>query len=164
MRIPKFINQLSFGFLFILVACSPASAPQDNSSLADFSPKWRAAYEAGDFESMRDLYEPDAWLMTRHQPARKGVDEILAYFKTSREAGGKAEIVFEFEDESIEGDVAVKVAKWWLESPQAAGEPARDSGRSVVVFKRGDDRIWRLWRDIDNHTPDVNFEMKPNDQ
>lgn len=144
-----------------LTACAPTNAPQDNSSLSEFSPKWRSAYEAGNFELMRDLYEPDAWLMTRHQPARKGVDEILAYFKASRESGGRAAITFEYEDKAIDGDIAVNVAKWWLETPQAVGEAVRDSGRSVVIFKRGDDGVWRLWRDIDNHTPDVTFETKP---
>jgi len=143
-----------------LAACAVEPVPPDDSSLEDFSIKWRASYEAGDFDSMRDLYEPDAWLMTRHQPARKGVDEILAYFKASRQAGAKASISFEYEDETIEGDIAVKVAKWWLESPRAVGEPIRDSGRSLVIFKRGEDGIWRLWRDIDNHTPDGTFEDK----
>jgi len=146
-----------------LAACAAEPAPPDNSSLEDFSMKWRAFYEAGDFEAMQDLYEPDAWLMTRDQPARKGVDEILAYFEASRETGAKATISFEYEDETIEGDIAVKVAKWWLESPKAIGEPVRDSGRSLVIFKRGKDGIWRLWRDIDNHTPDVTFEDKPDE-
>lgn len=126
-------------------------------ALADFTDRWRAAYEAGDFEAMRDLYEPDAWLMTRHQPARKSRDEILTYFKTSRQSGAKVSIKFEYEDETTDGEYAFKIAKWWLESQQATGEPIRDSGRSLVIFKRGPDGMWRLWRDIDNHTPDVKF-------
>lgn len=139
-----------------ITSCAPKTiTSDDNSSLDEFGPKWSAAYQNGDFDSMRDLYEPDAWLMTRHQPARKGREEILEYFKSSREVGSKAEITFDYEDETIVGDVAVKVAKWWLESPQAIGEPVSDAGRSLVVFKRGKDGVWRLWRDIDNHTPDV---------
>lgn len=145
----------------IVMAACQAQTPQDNSSLKDFGDKWRAAYQAGDFEAMRDLYEPDAWLMTRDRPARKGVDEILTYFESSRQAGATASIIFDYEDEVIEGDLAIKIAKWWLEIPKAVGEPIRDSGRSLVIFKRGDDGIWRLWRDIDNHTPDVTIEMKP---
>ena len=100
--------------------------------------------------------------MTRHQPARKGREAILDYFKSSREAGSTAEITFDYEDETINGDIAVKVSKWWLDSPQAIGEPVRDAGRSLVIFKRGKDGLWRLWRDIDNHTPDVTLESKTN--
>ena len=153
--------QKIFFLCLFFVGCAPElDSRKDNTSLKEFSAKWREAYQSADFESMRDLYEPDAWLMTRHQPARKERDEILAYFKASRHAGAKAEITFQYEDEFIEGDIAVKTAKWWLESPQAIGEPVRDSGRSLVIFKRGSDDIWRLWRDIDNHTPDVTFETK----
>lgn len=154
----RYLLALSVLMLASVGACTPeAKAPQDNSSLDEFGPKWQAAYQAGNFDSMSDLYEPDAWLMTRHQPARKGREAILEYFKSSREAGSTAEISFEYEDETINGDIAVKVSKWWLESPQAIGEPVRDAGRSLVIFKRGDDGIWRLWRDIDNHTPDVSL-------
>lgn len=148
-----------------LSACQTVQEVRDQTAeltaLDSFSTNWAAAYQNGDFESMRDLYEPDAWLMTRNQPARKGVDAILEYFAESREAGSKATISFEDEDETIDGNYAFKVAKWWLESPQAIGEPVRDSGRSLVVFKRGNDGVWRLWRDIDNNSPDVNFDNKP---
>jgi len=107
--------------LCLTIAGCSGQPEQDNRSLAEFSLKWRTAYEAGDFDSMRDLYEPDAWLMTRHQLARKGVDEILSYFKASRAAGGKATITFDYEDEVIEGDMAVKVAKWWLDPRRLLG-------------------------------------------
>lgn len=161
----KYIAVFGAVMCFAISSCS-SKTPEisENKSLEEFGPKWQAAYQSGDFASMRDLYEPDAWLMTRHQPARKGIDEILAYFKASREAGATAEITFDYEDETIDGDIAVKVSKWWLESPQAIGEPVQDSGRSLVIFKRGQDGIWRLWRDIDNHTPDVTFASKPKDE
>lgn len=138
-----------------------ASLEQDLNGLDEFSLAWRSAYQAGDFELMRDLYEPDAWLMTRDQPARKGVDAILAYFASSRQAGGSAKIKFETEQVNIDGDYAFKTAIWWLDSPHAVGEPVRDSGRSLVIFKRGSDGKWRLWRDIDNNTPDVAIEDDP---
>ena len=137
------------------------SLAQDLDGLDAFSHAWRAAYQDGDFDAMRDLYEPDAWLMTRDQPARKGVDEILAYFANSRQAGGKAVITFETETVEIDGDYAFKTALWWLDSPKAIGEPVRDSGRSLVIFKRGPADKWRLWRDIDNNTPDAAIKDKP---
>ena len=144
-----------------LAACAsaPPSPEADLDALEAFSAEWRAAYQSGDFDAMADLYEPDAWLMTRDQPARKGRDAILEYFATSRQSGATATIVFDREERTIDGDYAFQIARWWLESPRAVGEPVRDSGRSLVIFKRGDDGRWRLWRDIDNNTPDVTFPI-----
>ena len=147
-------------FLALLPACAERlSAEADIAALEAFSTQWREAYQSGDFGSMADLYEPDAWLMTRDQPARKGRDAILEYFATSRQSGATASIVFEREERTIDGDYAFQIARWWLESPRAVGEPVRDAGRSLVIFKRGSDGGWRLWRDIDNNTPDVTFPI-----
>jgi uncharacterized protein (TIGR02246 family) len=144
----------------LLPACAAKpSAEADFAALESFSTEWRTAYQSGDFDAMADLYEPDAWLMTRDQPARKGRDAILEYFANSRQSGATATIVFDREERTIDGDYAFQIARWWLESPRAVGEPVRDSGRSLVIFKRGDDGRWRLWRDIDNNTPDVTFPI-----
>jgi len=131
--------------------------------ISNISDNWRSAYEAGDFEAMSDLYEADAWLMTRDRPALKNRDEILAYFKNARQSGVKASIEFEVEDRVFAKEYVFQTAMWWLEIPQKDGENIRDAGRSLVIFKRSDDGKWRIWRDIDNHTPDVTFEMKNND-
>jgi len=146
--------------LAVVTACAARpSVEADLKALEAFSTQWRTAYQSGDFDAMADLYEPDAWLMTRDQPARKGRDAILEYFAASRQSGATATIVFEREERTINGDHAFQIARWWLESPRALGEPVRDSGRSLVIFRRGNDGKWRLWRDIDNNTPDVTFPI-----
>lgn len=127
----------------------------DSDALDQLSEDWRAAYEGGDFAAMQDLYEVDAWLMTRHQPARKGRDNIISYFKAARQSGAKAQIKFEPEQIEFDGDYAFKTAYWWLSVPRANGSVLEDSGRSFVVFRRGLDKKWRIWRDMDNNTPDV---------
>ena len=136
-------------------ANSAEPSREDAAALADFSAAWRKAYQSGDFDALTALYEPDAWLMTRDQPARKGREAIIAYFKASRQPGSKATIAFADENTVVDGDYAFKIALWRLESPKAVGEPFRDAGRSLVIFKRGPGGGWRLWRDIDNRTPDA---------
>jgi uncharacterized protein (TIGR02246 family) len=128
---------------------------EDLAALEAFSADWRSAWQEGRFDQMADLYEEDAWLMTRHQPARKGRDAILAYFEASRGKETSAEISFAPESLVIDGDYAFKTAHWKLSYLGTDGAPVTDAGRSFVVFKRGEDGRWRLWRDIDNHTPDV---------
>jgi len=135
--------------------------PKEEAKLAAFGENWRAAYEVGDFIALEDLYEPDAWLMAQGKPARKGIDAIMTYFKTSRASGAKASIVFENESRKVDGQYAFETAHWWLEFPRENAEPLKSSGRSFLVFKRGEDGKWRVWRDIDNYTPDVMFEDRP---
>lgn len=154
--------RLPLTLLAVVVAwANPAMSgeAEDRAALSAFSQSWRAAYEAGDFAMMAELYEPDAWLMTRDQPARRGRDAILDHFAASRQAGSPARIRFDTEQLVIDGDYAFKTSRWWLEKRSGSGEPVRDAGRSLVIFKRGADGRWRLWRDIDNHTPDATFPL-----
>ncbi|MBY0423448.1 MAG: SgcJ/EcaC family oxidoreductase [Parvularculaceae bacterium] len=149
------MRKLAFAVAGLLIAGSAAAKNADERALDAFSAAWRAAYQSGDFDRLRDLYEPDAWLMTRDQPARKGREAILAYFMASRSPDSKAAIAFDVENVVVDPPYAFKIARWRLESPKAVGEPFRDAGRSLVVFKKGVDGQWRLWRDIDNRTPDA---------
>lgn len=151
--------------LAMFIAGCQATAKVDieaeKAKLAAFGDEWRAAYEVGNFDALENLYEYDAWLMAADKPARKGIDEIMTYFKTSRASGAKASIVFENESRIVDGNYAFETAHWWLEFPRKDGESYLSSGRSLLVFKRGDDGKWRVWRDIDNHTPDVVFKDRP---
>ena len=153
-------------FLLLIVFCivSPVSANDDLAALDQLSEDWRSAYEAGDIEALRDLYEPDVWLMTRDQPAKKGREAVLAYFAAIKASGNKGDIKFDYEERTIDGNYAFNIAKWWLVVSGPGGEEVfRDSGRSFLVFKRGDDDRWRIWRDMDNHTPDVVFSAEDAD-
>ncbi|MEM9837773.1 MAG: DUF4440 domain-containing protein [Pseudomonadota bacterium] len=146
-------------FASLGLALATVNGPQADEdvqkALDQVAADWRAAYQAGDFDAMSDLYEPDTWLMTRDRPARKTRDAVLGYFEASRAAGAKARIVFEQESLVVDHPYAFKTAHWWLEVPGANGDMIKDRGRSFVIFKQGDDGQWRIWRDMDNHSPDV---------
>ncbi|MEM1380652.1 MAG: DUF4440 domain-containing protein [Pseudomonadota bacterium] len=142
-------------------AAPNAKVQKELDAIAD---RWRAAYEVGDFAAMADLYEPDTWLMTRNRPAKKSRDAVLQYFEQSRAVGGKAEIVFDQESLIVDPPYAFKTAHWWLEVEGSGGQLITDQGRSFVVFKQGSDGRWRIWRDMDNNTPDVQpRELSRND-
>jgi len=157
----RLVLALIFIVTFFMSSCATATQlldVTDEVALNEFSTSWKAAYESGDIEALRVLYEPDAWLMTRHARALKGREAILDYLTADRSPGVMADIRFEYEDRRVDGDYAFQIAKWWLILRTYDGkETSRDSGRSLVIFKRADDDTWRLWRDIDNHTPDVLF-------
>lgn len=121
------------------------------ATLVAHGARWSALYSAGDFQAMRALYEPDAWLMTEGAPAARGVDAILAHLAQSRSKLSDARFAFEPERIDVDGDTAYLISKYWL---LRDGKPPV-GGRSMLVYKRGPDGEWRIWRDIDNMAPDI---------
>ncbi|MEL7029397.1 MAG: hypothetical protein AAGL49_09340, partial [Pseudomonadota bacterium] len=97
-------------------------------------------------------------------PAKVGRDAIRSFFEQGAGSGATVSMVFDYEDVTIEGDWAFLTSKWWLTAvAPGAAAPFQDAGRSFIVFKRGEDGAWRVWRDIDNHTPDVAVGQPPAD-
>lgn len=132
----------------------PAQPPQPT----DFTRLWQNAFEAEDYAALRDMYEPDAWLMTQGQATLKGVDDIVVYLKALREKGMTSDVKTDVENQFTDGHYSFSSTNWWVEYPRENGELFRDSGRSFVVFKRGLDGKWRLWRAMKNQSPQVLFK------
>ncbi|MEM9705273.1 MAG: nuclear transport factor 2 family protein [Pseudomonadota bacterium] len=152
MALRTLLSILSIGFM--MTSCGE-SAADDAAALDAYYEAFSAAYEAGEFDALRDLYEPDVWVMSHDRPARRGVDEVIAYYKATRRPGASASMKITVEDRVIDGDVAFQTALWRLELPGAVDRAPLDAGRSFVVFKKGTDEKWRVWRHVDNQTPDA---------
>ncbi|MCG8440189.1 MAG: DUF4440 domain-containing protein [Caulobacterales bacterium] len=130
----------------------------DAAALIQFGETWRDLYAKGDLTALMELYEPDAWLMTRHQPAKRGPEAIGDYLQSTIDSGAEASIAFDYEEVTVDGDYGFIISKWWLEiQPLDEADPVRDAGRSLVILKRGGGDQWRIWRDIDNHAADVTW-------
>jgi ketosteroid isomerase-like protein len=143
----------------LLIAAAPWS--RDQQAIIDHGNQWSALYEAGKVDEMRPLYEADAWLMTQGAPLAKGVDAILAFLKRNKERGNAVSFAVQPEQIVIDGRYAFLISKYWM-TITPPGKNAIDlAGRSMLVFKRGKDRRWRIWRDMDNFAPDVRKEDRP---
>lgn len=136
-------------------ATAPMAVEADVAAIRAFGPEWLAAYKSGDLNALARFYEPDVWLLANNQPAKKGKDAVLAYFAARAGAGSELDIAFDYEDLTVDGDKAFLVATWRLTVTPPGRDTVRDAGRSLIVFKRGGDGAWRVWRDMDNRTPDV---------
>ncbi len=135
--------------------------PADEAAVRAHGQTWLARYKAADLEGLMALYEPDAILALHDQPMRRGVDEIRAYFEPGL---GKSDVEFELDIEHVEvhGDQAWLVSKYWLRATSKdSGYVYEDAGRSLIVYRRGDDGEWRIVADIDNNTPDVSMATMP---
>mgnify|MGYP005993441359 CR=1 FL=1 len=142
-------------------ALAADNSTADRQAILDHGELWTSLYERGAFEEMRPLYEPDAWLMTNGAPAAKGVDAILTYLAKSKAEASNVSFAFEPENITIDGDYSFLTSKYWMTIKASSPEPLEIAGRSFLVFKRGNDGKWRIWRDIDNQAPDVRIADKP---
>jgi len=134
-----------------------ALARDQKAEIAAQGDLWNAAYSAGDWASLRRLYTDDAWLMTDKAPAAKGADAIIAYLRRFRDIGATVSFRFEPEDIRADGKLGTVVAKYWM-TAQIPGRPeVRTAGRSLLIYRR-EGGEWKLWRDMDNTTPDVKVE------
>jgi ketosteroid isomerase-like protein len=141
-----------------LMAATPAPAGPAEDALKAQGDTWNAAYNAGDWAALRKLYADDAWLMTDKAPAAKGADAIIAYLRRFRDRGAVVNFRFEPEDAVAKKPFGFVTAKYWMTAQLPNGAPPiKTAGRSLLVYKwQGGG--WKLWRDMDNTTPDVKVE------
>ena len=145
-----------------LIGATAADAdPKSQAEIVAHGKHWSALYAAGKIDEMRSLYEPDAWLMTEGAPAARGVDAILDYLRRNKATGNRVDFAFLPETITIDGSRAFLISKYWMVIDTPAGKRIEAAGRSFLVFKRGADHKWRIWRDMDNRAPDVLFADRP---
>lgn len=148
------MRNLAFILLLAFTIASPSIAKDRKFELAAAGDNWNALYAAGDWTALRLLYTDDAWLMSDKAPAAKGADAIIAYLRRYRDMGASVTFRFEPEDIRVDGKVGTVVAKYWM-TAQIPGRPqVRTAGRSMLIYRWVDGQ-WKLWRDMDNTTPDV---------
>ncbi|MEM8984259.1 MAG: SgcJ/EcaC family oxidoreductase [Pseudomonadota bacterium] len=127
----------------------------DQQAIREHGDRWIELYKAGDLDGLMALYEPDAIVTLHDQPGLFGRDAVRAYFSQSV---GMSDVTFELDHEHIEvnGDIAHAMAKYWLTAVNKEnGYVYKDAGRSLLIYRRGDDGQWRIHVDIDQTTPDV---------
>ncbi|MEM1263032.1 MAG: DUF4440 domain-containing protein [Pseudomonadota bacterium] len=129
----------------------------DKQAIREHGATWIEHYKAGDLDALMTLYEPDAIVALHDQPGLFGRDAVRDYFAQSL---GKSDVTFDLEHEHIEinGDLAHSMAKYWLTAVNKEnGRVYKDAGRSLLIYRRGDDGQWRIRIDIDQTTPDVTW-------
>ncbi|MFK8052860.1 MAG: DUF4440 domain-containing protein [Woeseiaceae bacterium] len=140
-----------------------AQSYDDEQAIRAHADAWLTHYLAGDIDALMALYEPDAVVALHDQPVLRGKKAIRAYFAPGM---GKADVIFKLNIEKIDvsGNRAWLVSQYWLQSTdKVSGYVYEDAGRSLIVYRKGNDGRWRMVADIDNNTPDVTMDMMPVD-
>ena len=124
-------------------------------SLVAAGSDWNAAVQAQDWKAVRALYADDAWLMTDKAPALRDADSIVAYLRRFADQGAKTSFEFSQEDVVVDYPYGYLIAPYQMTvTIPGREEPIRSAGRSLLIYK-WQDGGWKLWRDMDNTTPDI---------
>jgi uncharacterized protein (TIGR02246 family) len=142
-----------------------ADAMQKPSSEADavraVGQQWRAYYESGNYDAIPDLYTEDTMVMPRGRPRIVG-REAMRKSIGGLAAGRRVDIAIEEKELVLAGDLAWYIGDFTVTyTPPDGGAAMREQGRSLVIFKKGDDGKWRVHRDIDSPAPPLGAAAQP---
>ena len=144
----------------LLFLSNPARADEaaDVAAIEQVAQRWIELYTAGDLDGLMTLYTEDAVVALHGRPALRGVEQVRNFFAPGM---GKSRVTFAIDIEEIQvhGDTAHLLSKYYLTAePRDGGDVYRDAGRSLLIYKRSPDNEWKLYLDIDQATPDAQFE------
>lgn len=136
-------------------AAAVASGPEaDVAAVRAVGETWRSFYASNDFAAIPDLYTEDTLVMPRGRPPIAG-REAMRKAVGGLAAGRRVGIDVDLHEIVVEGDVAWTIADFTVTytPPDARTPPKTEYGRSLVIYKRGEDGDWRIHRDIDAPRP-----------
>lgn len=141
----------AFAFVLALAAAGHAAADARvdiEAALASFA----EAFNGGDGAGVAALYTEDAALLPPGEARVDGREAIQAFWQGAIDAGLSA-ITLEAVEVEEAGDLAFEVGKFTLQAPGEGDQKTTVFGKYIVVWKKGDDGAWRLYRDIWNTSP-----------
>lgn len=134
---------ISFSVVLPAIAGTPAKDIEAaNKAFAD-------AYNEGDAKGVAAKYTEDAALLPPDGKRVDGQDAIATFWKGAMDGGLKNLTLTTVEVDSRE-DLAFEVGAFTLDAPGEGGTMSTIAGKYIVVWKKGEDGVWRLHRDIWN--------------
>lgn len=139
--------------LAALSACAAVERSEDAAAgIAATSEQFEAAYARGDAEAMAALYTPDAALLPPGAGRIDGREGIAATWQQFMDMDVR-DVALETVELEVYGDSAAEVGTYTLTAPDGEGGRVTGQGKYIVLWRKGDDGVWRLHRDIWNETP-----------
>lgn len=124
-------------------AAAAGPAAPDLAALRGVNEAFAEALSAGDVKRIGDLYTEDAFLLPPNAAALRGRAAVVGYFEGLLKAG-KVSLQVRSGSASADGALGYDAGQFAFELTPAQGSPTRDSGKYLVVLKRGADGRWRM--------------------
>lgn len=120
------------------------------ADIVEAGERWKLSYAAGDMAALRDLYEPDCLVSPNGAPLLKGVESVIDHFARHARNGNRVEVVSRIESIEIDGAYGFQMLRYAMTIRAPGSELRTVEGRTLIVYRRGGDGRWRVWRDMDN--------------
>lgn len=151
------VKKLAMFCCLLPLAMGQVAWPQEDAAIRAEGLRWAEYYQAEDLDGLMTLYVDDVVVALHGQPALFGKESVREYFAARL---GTADTTFELNYEVVEvhGDIAYIISQYWLRAVnKESGDLFKDAGRSMLVYKKGEDGRWRIAADLDQATPDVGW-------
>lgn len=136
----------------LTLPATTAVADDDEDAIRAANIQFLESFSAADAASVASFYTEDAALLPAGGARVDGREAIQAYWQSAMDAG-VADLqlnTLEIEDDD---DLAYETGTYSLSAPMEDGSLATVTGQYLIVWKEGDDDLWRLHRDIWNIDP-----------
>ena len=137
--------------------CGPPAfdAAAESSKLSQWDADWSSvAYEGKDIDKIVSFWSDDAHLLQPGLPPIEGKTAIRAFVAASLKIPGfKIHWVSEKPVFSPDGKMAYVLSSVETTAPGVNGSLASTHGRSVTIWRRDADGVWRCVVDISNDAP-----------
>jgi uncharacterized protein (TIGR02246 family) len=144
-------------WLYLLIFAAPvavAARDKNGRAIEAAAQAWLEAYHARDLDRLMTHYEPDVRVMLNNQPALVGKTAVRDYFRQAFAKPLTINMSFTIEDIHVQGQTAHLVSLYQMTVAECS-QNCQLAGRSLLVYRKGKDGVWRIAADMDNATPDV---------
>jgi uncharacterized protein (TIGR02246 family) len=139
----------------IHLGCRAGSSQADVQALNHLQSLVDSAIIAGDTKRYLELIAEDAVLMPPNGPPVSGREAIGSWNRAISRQFRIQEYRSVDDEVVVAGDWAFRRASIdWTVAPLDGGRPVRDSGKYIIIYRRQNDRSWRVARDMwSSNTP-----------
>jgi ketosteroid isomerase-like protein len=131
------------------LGCRAAPSEADVQALNKLQSEVDSAIIAGETDRYLALLTEDAVLMPPNGPPVSGREAIGSWNRAISRQFRIQEYRSVDDEVVVAGDWAFRRASIdWTVAPVAGGQPVRDSGKYIIIYRRQKDRSWRVARDM----------------
>jgi len=134
----------------IAVAAAGQALADDTGEIEAAQAAWEAAFNAGDgAAAAAAMFTEDARLLPPDSPVVEGREAIGKFWQGLMDAGVHS-LDLGLIAVEVNGDTMIETGTWAVKAPSDQGE-VDAAGKALVVWKKGDDGVWRMSQDMWNN-------------